>query len=87
MSKIKKLDWWRGEGLIVLVGIVVVITSLVIANIFGVNIIHHLLNSSSTVIYLIIAALVFAEAAIFLGFIIPGAVSYTHLTLPTIYSV
>lgn len=72
MSKTKKLDWWRGEGLIVLVGIVVVITSLVIANIFGVNIIHHLLNSSSTVIYLIIAALVFAEAAIFLGFIIPG---------------
>jgi len=72
MSKTKQLDWWRGEGLVVLIGLLVVIIALIGANIFGVHLIHGLLNSPALLIYILIGALVFAEAAIFLGFVIPG---------------
>ena len=72
MSEKKELVWWRGEGLLVIGGIAILLVALVIAHSVGVNIIHNLLSASSTLIYLVIAALVFFEAAIFLGFVVPG---------------
>ena len=62
----------RGESLVVLIAALVVVVALVVANTLGVNLIHGIQHLGSTLIYVVVGLLVFAEAAIFLGFIIPG---------------
>jgi membrane protein DedA with SNARE-associated domain len=62
----------RIQGWVVAVVAVVIVVALVIANTLGVNLIHGIQHLSSELIYVLVGLLVFAEAAIFLGFIIPG---------------
>lgn len=96
MSNKKNLGWLWGEGLVILVGIVVLVAALLIAQLTGRDIISSIVNLNSTMIYVLVGALVFAEAALFLGFIIPceivvifGGVlaSGDHVSLPGLIAV
>jgi membrane protein DedA with SNARE-associated domain len=62
----------RGELIALLVGVPLVIIAIIAAKPLVTNVLNRILNMEPAMVYVVVGLLVFAEAAIFFGFIFPG---------------
>lgn len=73
----KNNDTWvagltKREAIALLIGVPVVVIALILAKPLVTDILNKILNLSPTLVYVVVGLLVFAEAAIFVGFVFPG---------------
>jgi len=62
----------RGELLALVIGVPVLIGVIIAAKPLVTSILNHILSLNPTMVYVVVGLLVFAEAAVFFGFIFPG---------------
>ena len=62
----------RTELIALLVGVPLAVVGIILAKPLVTEILNRILNLNPTMVYVVVALLVFAEAAIFFGFIFPG---------------
>ncbi len=62
----------RRELLTLAIGVPLVVIAIIAARPLVTDILNRILNLNGTMVFVVVAALVFAEAAIFFGFIFPG---------------
>jgi membrane protein DedA with SNARE-associated domain len=62
----------RTEILILAVGLPLAVVAIILAKPLVADVLNRILNLDPTMVYVVVAVLVFAEAAVFFGFIFPG---------------